>query len=177
MRHALILGAAALCLAAGGAQAATKTVTINKISKDGVGAAIGTVTIEETAKGLTFTPNLSGLPAGERGFHVHEKPDCGPGDNNGQVAAGFAAGGHLDPVASKKHLGPEHAGHGGHLGDLPALTVGADGKATKPVTAPNLKLADVSNRSLMIHEGGDNYSDDPKPLGGGGGRVACGVIK
>ena len=24
---------------------------------------------------------------------------------------------------------------------------------------------------------GDNYSDSPKPLGGGGDRVACGVIK
>lgn len=28
----------------------------------------------------------------------------------------------------------------------------------------------------MVHEGGDNYSDDPKPLGGGGARVACGVV-
>ena len=29
----------------------------------------------------------------------------------------------------------------------------------------------------MIHVGGDNHSDHPKPLGGGGGRLACGVIK
>jgi Cu-Zn family superoxide dismutase len=29
----------------------------------------------------------------------------------------------------------------------------------------------------MIHEGGDNYSDKPKPLGGGGARIACGVVK
>ena len=28
----------------------------------------------------------------------------------------------------------------------------------------------------MIHAGGDNYSDEPQPLGGGGGRIACGVI-
>ena len=28
----------------------------------------------------------------------------------------------------------------------------------------------------MIHSGGDNYSDEPK-LGGGGARVACGVIE
>jgi hypothetical protein len=28
----------------------------------------------------------------------------------------------------------------------------------------------------MIHEGGDNYADAPKPLGGGGARIACGVI-
>jgi len=29
----------------------------------------------------------------------------------------------------------------------------------------------------MIHAGGDNYADQPAPLGGGGARVACGVIK
>jgi Cu-Zn family superoxide dismutase len=29
----------------------------------------------------------------------------------------------------------------------------------------------------MIHAGGDNHSDTPAPLGGGGGRMACGVIK
>ena len=28
----------------------------------------------------------------------------------------------------------------------------------------------------MVHAGGDNYSDMPVPLGGGGARVACGVI-
>ena len=38
------------------------------------------------------------------------------------------------------------------------------------------KLSDLSGRSLMIHAAGDNYSDDPKPLGGGGARIACGVI-
>jgi Cu-Zn family superoxide dismutase len=29
----------------------------------------------------------------------------------------------------------------------------------------------------MIHAGGDNYSDTPVTLGGGGARVACGVVK
>jgi superoxide dismutase, Cu-Zn family len=28
----------------------------------------------------------------------------------------------------------------------------------------------------MIHAGGDNYADQPQPLGGGGARIACGVI-
>jgi Cu-Zn family superoxide dismutase len=28
----------------------------------------------------------------------------------------------------------------------------------------------------VIHGGGDNYSDSPQPLGGGGARVACGVV-
>jgi Cu-Zn family superoxide dismutase len=29
----------------------------------------------------------------------------------------------------------------------------------------------------MIHAGGDNYADKPAPLGGGGERIACGVIQ
>ncbi|MCP6423609.1 superoxide dismutase family protein, partial [Klebsiella pneumoniae] len=78
----------------------------------------------------------------------------------------FAAGGHLDPASSGKHLGPQGAGH---LGDLPALVVNASGIANQPVAAPRLTLKDVQGRALMIHEGGDNYSDEPKPLGGGAG--------
>ena len=64
----------------------------------------------------------------------------------------------------------------GHLGDLPALKVDASGKATTPVLAPRLKLAQLSGHSLMIHAGGDNYSDSPEKLGGGGARIACGVM-
>jgi len=44
------------------------------------------------------------------------------------------------------------------------------------VNRVSLKLEDVAGRALVIHEGGDNYSDTPKPLGGGGVRMACGVI-
>jgi Cu-Zn family superoxide dismutase len=65
----------------------------------------------------------------------------------------------------------------GHLGDLPALYVDPQGNATNPVLAPRLKMADLKGRSLMIHMGGDNHSDHPAPLGGGGARVACGVIE
>jgi Cu-Zn family superoxide dismutase len=45
------------------------------------------------------------------------------------------------------------------------------------LTAPRLKVADAEGRALMIHAGGDNYSDQPKPLGGGGARIACGVVE
>ena len=60
---------------------------------------------------------------------------------------------------------------------MPFLYVGADGKAASPVLAPRLKVADLTGRSFMIHAGGDNYSDNPEALGGGGARVACGVIR
>ena len=53
----------------------------------------------------------------------------------------------------------------------------SDGMATMPMLAPRLKVSDLKGRSLMIHAGGDNYSDMPAPLGGGGARVACGVAQ
>jgi Cu-Zn family superoxide dismutase len=84
-----------------------------------------------------------------------------------------SAGGHLDPAKTGKHLGPEGKGH---LGDLPVLTVASDGTARQAVVAPRLKMADLHNRALMIHAGGDNYADEPEPLGGGGARIACGVV-
>jgi Cu-Zn family superoxide dismutase len=45
------------------------------------------------------------------------------------------------------------------------------------VLGPRLKAADVVGRSIMLHAGGDNHADHPAPLGGGGARVACGVVK
>jgi Cu-Zn family superoxide dismutase len=57
------------------------------------------------------------------------------------------------------------------------MEVGSDGMAMEELTAPRLTVADARGKALMIHAGGDNYSDQPKPLGGGGGRVACGVVQ
>lgn len=149
------------------------TVPMSKVDAKGTGAAIGNVKIEETQSGLAFYPSLKGLSPGLHGFHVHENPSCAPAMDDGKMVPAKAAGGHLDPASTKRHGTPWGDGH---LGDLPALYVAADGTATHPVLASRLRLADVKGRSLMIHAGGDNYSDDPKPLGGGGARAACGVV-
>ncbi len=173
MRGTTILAVAAVLGLAPLAASAT-TVTMNRIDANGVGQPVGTVTLTETPQGLVLRPDLKGLPAGPRGFHVHQNPDCGPGMNNGQMAAGFAAGGHYDPADTKTHRGPQGQGH---LGDLPALVVDQQGNANQPVVAQRLSMRDVQGRSLMIHAGGDNYADEPQPLGGGAGRIACGVIR
>jgi Cu-Zn family superoxide dismutase len=164
-----------LVVATGRAASATAEATVNSISAAAVGTRLGTVTFTDTAGGLLITPKLSGLPPGQHGFHIHEKGDCGPGMNQGKPAAGFAAGGHYDPAQTKKHLGPFSTG--GHRGDLPVLVVDSRGDATQPVTAPHLTVAEIRGRSVMIHAGSDNYSDTPLPLGGGGARIACGVIR
>ena len=150
------------------------TVTMNQVSPSGVGAELGTITLSDAAGGgVEFTPNLHDLVPGEHGFHVHENPSCDPGSKNGVMVAALAAGGHLDPDKTDKHEGPDGTGH---LGDLPRLTVNDKGFSTVPVVAKRLKLSDLKGRALIIHSGGDNYTDSP-PMGGGGSRIACGVIK
>ena len=44
-------------------------------------------------------------------------------------------------------------------------------------TFPPQSFAALRGKAIMIHVGGDNYSDQPAPLGGGGARLACGVLQ
>jgi Cu-Zn family superoxide dismutase len=170
MSFRALTASAALLLATGIAVAQGVTVDINRISDSGVGEKIGTILLTE-GKGVTFKVAVTGLPKGQRGFHVHEKGDCGPGMKDGKMTAGVAAGEHYDPEAKKSHKGPKGTGH---KGDLPALNA-SDKGINQTVTAPRLKLSDIQGRSIVIHEGGDNYSDKLES-GGGKGRIACGVI-
>lgn len=125
---------------------------------------LGTVVFEDTQYGLLIKPQLSGLPVGLHGFHIHQLADCGDG--------GMSAGGHFDPNNTNSHQGPYGQGH---LGDLPILAVNSQGVANIPTLAPRLKTQDIQGHAIMIHADGDNYTDTP-PLGGGGARIACGKI-
>lgn len=164
------IASTSLLFAVGIAVAQGVTVDINRISDNGVGEKIGTVLVTG-GKGVTFKVAVTGMPKGQRGFHVHEKGDCGPGMKDGKMTAGVAAGDHYDPETRKSHKGPKGSGH---KGDLPALSA-SDKGINQTVTAPRLKLSDIQGRSIVIHEGGDNYTDKPEN-GGGKGRIACGII-
>lgn len=163
MRKALL---AIACLAAFNSSYAgdKKDHTINMNLTHDSAKSVGSITFKDSPYGLLIIPNLKDLPPGPHGFHVHEKPDCGD--------KGLAAGGHLDPKKTETHQGPYV--RKSHLGDLPVLYVNKDGTAKTPILAPRLKVKQVKKHAIMIHAGGDNYSDEPK-LGGGGARMACGV--
>jgi len=148
------------------AYANTLTVPMTIVSGPNTGKNIGTVKFTDSKYGLLITPNLKDLTPGLHGFHIHQNPSC--------AKEGMAAGGHYDPQNTGKHLGPYNKG--GHAGDLPALYVAANGTATLQLVAPRLTTSELKGHSVMIHEHGDNYSDQPQPLGGGGMRMVCGVI-
>lgn len=147
--------------------AATVTIPIYLVAEGGKqGKSIGSIKAEDSFCGVLLTPNLHDLPPGLHGFHVHLNPSC--------ADMGMAAGGHFDPGKTGEHNGPYQTK--GHLGDLPVLIVNSDGSASIPTLAPRFKVAQIKGHAFMIHAGGDNYSDQPEKLGGGGTRIACGVI-
>lgn len=165
---------AALLSVASSAVLADTVVPMTRVDDTGTGASVGQVTISESAYGLVFSPALSGLAPGLHGFHVHANASCMPKEKDGKKVPALAAGGHYDPQDTQRHGTPWGDGH---LGDLPPLFVDGDGNANQPVLAPRLKMADLKGRALMIHAGGDNHADQPAALGGGGARMACGVLK
>ena len=141
----------------------------------GSGQSAGTVKISSSDYGAVFTPELKGLPAGTHGLHMHANGSCDSITKDGEITLGGAAGGHYDPEKTGKHGFPWTDDN--HLGDLPPLYVNTHGVADQPVMAPRVTLDDVRGKALMIHAGGDNHSDHPAKLGGGGSRIVCGVIK
>lgn len=126
----------------------------------------------KTGTAFIVTIPSSRLGAGEHGFHVHENPNVGPTQKpNGEIVYGGAAGAHYDPAKTGTHLGPYR---NGHLGDLPVLTFESGGSCIQAVYAPRFPYDELRGRSVIIHLGGDNYTDSP-PNGGGKARVLGGV--
>ncbi|TDQ59686.1 Cu-Zn family superoxide dismutase [Mesocricetibacter intestinalis] len=182
MKRTLIALGLAVCTASVWAQSAKTAeqpainIEVNVLDPVKGDTPAGHIRVTQSDYGLVFTPELKGLPAGLHGFHIHQNASCAPLEKDGKLVAALAAGGHWDPEKSGQHGFPWQKD--AHLGDLPALTVNADGTATNPVLAPRLtSLEQIKNHAIMIHVGGDNHSDTPAALGGGGARLACGVIK
>ena len=62
------------------------TITSNLYAING--KSLGHVSFEDSQYGLLIKPELSELPVGLHGFHIHQTPNCG--DN------GMSAGDHFD---------------------------------------------------------------------------------
>lgn len=146
---------------------ASQASTIQMKGPDG--SSKGTVTMTSTPNGVIFTGDLTGLPDGEFGFHLHETGRC---EGNFD-----SAGGHHNPT-NKEH-GFE-AANGPHAGDMANIFV-VDGKARfsqfNPMVMPtggDAPLNDADGTALMVHMGHDDY--ETQPTGDAGGRAACGVV-
>jgi Cu-Zn family superoxide dismutase len=135
------------------------------------GEKIGSATLTPDPKGVKVSIQVSKLPPGTHGFHIHAVGICDPPDFK-------TADGHFNPF--KKEHGLQNPG-GPHGGDLPNLVVGPDGTATTEAVAPGLRFTDgpesifpPGDTALVIHANADDERTDPD--GKAGDRIACGVI-
>ena len=131
------------------------------------GREVGRATVREVGGGLRFTVDVRDLPAGTHGAHVHTVGRCDPPDFQ-------SAGPHWNPTGAKHGANNPQ---GPHLGDLPNLLVGADGRGTLAFTVPGatmVGLLDADGASMVVHASADDLVTDPS--GNSGGRIACGAF-
>jgi Cu-Zn family superoxide dismutase len=142
----------------------TKAVAVLIPTKTG-GSIAGVITFTKASKGTIVKAELTGVPEGKHGFHIHEFGDASSPD-------GKAAGSHFDPKMAKKHGDPWKTDVR-HLGDLGNLVADASGKASYSEEFPDLPIGLILGHGVVVHEKADDFG---QPVGNAGGRLAVGVI-
>lgn len=128
----------------------------------------GALQVAPLGGGVRITGTITGLPrGGDFGFHVKEVGDCSTPEASGAI---------LNPLRTR-HGQPAVGEY--MLGDLPNIDASPAGTAQLNLQVAGLTLGggghgDIAGRSLVIHEGADDYSSQPE--GNAGRRIACGVI-
>jgi len=171
-RHVAALGV--LMLLAPGCSALTTSTATDHVAtsevRNAAGQVVGTATLTEVSGGVRVVLEMRGMPPGVKAVHIHAVGKCEGPD--------FAsAGPHLNPTG-KQHglLNP----NGPHAGDLPNITIGADGRGRLETMNDRVTLRgsgallDADGSALVVHAAPDDFVTDP--AGGSGARIACGVI-
>ncbi|MFJ7828086.1 superoxide dismutase family protein [Psychrobacillus sp. NPDC096623] len=136
------------------------------------GKEVGQATLSEHSKGVHIFLKAEGLTPGVKAIHFHEKASC-------EKPTFESAGAHFNPT-HKEHGFENPKGY--HLGDLPNIEVGEDGKVELETVSPAVVLAggksnsllDADGSAIIIHEKADDYKTDPS--GNSGARIVCGAI-
>ena len=139
--------------------------------RDPGGRLVARSTVTQVGDGVRVRVEAAGLVPGTYAAHVHTVGRCDP-------PAFESAGPHWNPT------GREHGSQnpqGQHLGDLPNLLVGTDGRGSFEYSIPGASLTaggpamlDHDGAAIVIHTGADDYRTDPS--GNSGARLACGVL-
>ncbi|SMF68162.1 superoxide dismutase family protein [Allosphingosinicella indica] len=170
-----ILGAAAIlataaCTTAGDGGSA-EVVSANAGLLDADGQSRGNATASQAGNDIRVRVNAMGFPPGSHGLHVHTVGQCTPPSFD-------SAGGHWNP--GKMQHGKDNAS-GPHMGDLPNIVIGSDGRGTVEFTIKGAMvrggaapMLDADGAAIVIHATADDYRTDP--TGNSGARIACGVF-
>lgn len=155
---------------AGASSAAAQTVVAIAPLAAADGAARGEARLVAIGDRVELRVAGTGLPVGNLGMHLHTVGSC-------DAPKFESAGPHLNP-GNRKH-GSENP-DGSHLGDLPNLTVAADGTGNAVAGLAEMRsgaeqaLFDTDGTAIVIHAKADDYKTDPS--GDSGDRIACGVM-
>lgn len=157
------------------------------------GKVIGKVVFSQHKNGVEVKVNVTDLPPGFHGFHVHTTGQCTIVTTTPPTLPFASAGAHfkLDPASNHKD----------HNGDLPVLLVNKNGTAKAEFRTDRFMvkdLFDADGSAVIVHADPDNYANIPAlryaqfPLanpvvqgpdaatlatGDSGARSACGVVK
>ncbi|HSC27020.1 MAG TPA: superoxide dismutase family protein [Vicinamibacterales bacterium] len=123
---------------------------------------------------VEITVTASGVKPGLHGVHLHAVGRC--------EAPYTSAGGHFDPGPAS-NTDPD-ANHPFHMGDVPNLEVGQDGKGTMKIVTTRVTISpgpvsifDADGTAIIVHANEDKgITGEPKSGVSGGPRIACGVV-
>ena len=135
----------------------------------------GTLKLLEEDDGLLIRGEITGLSAGNHGFHIHEV-----GSTGGNCTA---AGPHFNP-GNKSHGSPKSENR--HAGDLGNVLTPEGGPThvlifDKKVTLDPTSKFNILDRSIVVHEKVDDLglggNAESVKTGNAGKRLACAVVK
>ena len=165
------VAAVALLLAGCGGLHGSSNVAATSEIKNATGQTVAVARFNQAGNVVRVVIEAHGLPAGAHAVHVHSVGKCDPPDFT-------SAGPHFNP-SGKQHgaLNPQ----GPHAGDLPNITIAADGTGRMETATEQLSLAsgvspvfDADGSAVVIHADPDDFKTDP--TGNSGARIACGVL-
>ena len=145
--------------------------TVQSLLYKSDGSKVGFAVFRRAPKGVIISINLSKIPSGWHGVHIHSVADCTPGQ--------------FEPFARVGgHLGSEGLAHGFMVGagpqngDLPNVWIGSNGTGRAEFYSEILDFEDLvknKGRSIVI----DALPDDhiTPPSGGSGGHLVCGIVR
>jgi Cu-Zn family superoxide dismutase len=171
VRWSPVLAASLLLSSCAGVPLSSVGTAVTAELRDANDRVVGQANFTEVTGGVRIVLEARGLPPGEKAVHLHAIGKCEP-------PAFTSAGDHFNP--QKKLHGILNA-HGPHAGDLPNITIEANGTGRLETFTDRVTLGtgvatvlDDDGTALVVHAAPDDFQTDP--TGNSGPRIACGPI-